>query len=156
MKQPKDVSTGLLRWCTRIGWDLLLILFSRPDATTAETNQHFHEWILEVERELGTPDFRWARILPRNEGEPPAGFFVLIGGLSSEDLASWRRRWCVISGAPRERSGSLYSQTRDGRRMGSLLRSLLEQGDFDIEVRVGPRIERPPHRRPTTEAPQSL
>jgi hypothetical protein len=139
MKPLEDVAGSLLRWCMRCTWDSLLLLCVRPGATTAETDQHFWQWTEEIERAVGTSEFRCARLLPRNQGEAPAGFFVLVGGVSSDDLSSWERRWSAITGDPRER-GSAYSYRRNGKRVRSLLRSLLEARDCDIELRIGPRV----------------
>lgn len=148
MKVTEDVAGSLAKWCMSCPWDALLILFNRPGATSAGMDRNFEQWIQEVERAIGTPEFRWVRLLPRNEAEPPEAFSVLLGGVKSEDFSRWRRRWSVISGNPNGRRAPVFSTGRAPEQLLSMMRTLLaEVRNLDIEVRIGARLighERPP------------
>jgi hypothetical protein len=140
MKPVENVAASLSRWCMKRDWDSLLMLFTSPGTTAAETDRHFRRWVEEVEHAVGTAGFRWARLLPRNEGEAPAAFFVLLAGIRSDDLSPWGRRWSVIGGNQGGRRGPVFSSGQQPKRMRSMMRMLLDQAeDFDVEVRIGPK-----------------
>jgi hypothetical protein len=131
-----EMARSLRDWCENQRWDCGFELPSRPEATAAEKEELFRQWLREIQESGVAPDFYWARFDTGSDKEP-SRIYVLLGGLKAGESLRWARRWGAIQGDPDLSAGLEYRYRGERKPVGSTLKRLLGGKTFTVEVSAG-------------------
>jgi hypothetical protein len=132
-------------WLGEWSWDWFgtLTFPGYPSATRAK--RIFEKWILELDKDAGTDDFRYVQVMESGAYGDNLHFHILVAGL--KEKARWfpgrmQRRWqelagqCVIQRFDPEKGGVRY-----------LLKTLLPERDFAIDVHFNDQPKNKPYEK---------
>lgn len=139
MGQNDEMTKSLRRWCESQQWDWILALPFPRGMTVARADRNVRVWLREIEMKDATPEFRWARIIPRPEKGPGKDSYVMVGGLESGEFMEWAWRWGAINEDAECNGGLEYRFLGMRKPIGPVLRHLLARKRFSIEMGVGQR-----------------
>jgi hypothetical protein len=145
MTKLGERNKSLMQCCLAWQWDWMAVLQLPAGATMTEGERWFRKWIGEIEQADGTMAFRWLKLTPKIATNAEREFHVLVGGLSSGEWWFWTKRWSAIVGDREARGGYEYSYKKEGNRLRSTIREILDGQQFDAELRLGPMTIR--HKR---------
>jgi hypothetical protein len=123
-----------------MSWDWFATLTSRGYPSRTQVLRRFNRWITELEKEQGTDQFKFVRVIETGACRNNVHIHLLVGGLKKQAQlfpGEWRDRWEEISGRAAivrydpERAGVFY-----------MLKMLDPARDFDIDLRLPAQSEK--------------
>jgi len=120
-------------WLTETRWSLFGTLTFCTSPSSSKADRIFRQWIAEMKKEDGRPDFRWVRVTEHGISGDNLHYHFLAGGLRNGSKYPWILRWNELAG---ECLISYFLPYAGGIRY--LLKTASPDRDFEIEIELPP------------------
>ena len=97
--KKKELLDGYEEWLSRFKWSWFgTLTFRRRDIPPWMADRAFWDWVVAIDNEDGSDDFRWVRVTEHGAFGDNLHFHVLVGGLKNGSKWPWIVRWQELAG----------------------------------------------------------
>jgi hypothetical protein len=136
MLSKQELRGAWANWLSKYDWDWFGTLTFPGHPSPRKAKRLFNTWIQLLRRAVDTKSFHWVRVMEKGACGDNAHFHVLVGGLkpaTRRHPERWAAEWTTVS------TGHAHMARFDAEKQGGmyyLLKSLLYNGDFDIDIHL--------------------